>query len=96
MSITGSLTDFSLPEILRFIEKGQKTGLLCCAMCSSAQAKPQSIHYLWVQSGRIVAATNSLDEQGLVALIAEQEWMSDRVFAKLLNWCCPLDEPLGC
>ena len=95
MSITGSLTDFSTPEILRFIEKGQKTGLLSFAMCLPNRTKPQSVHHLWVQSGRIVAAANSLDAQGLVFLIAQQEWLSDRVFAKLLKCCCPEDQPLG-
>ncbi|HBL09937.1 MAG TPA: hypothetical protein DD379_00540 [Cyanobacteria bacterium UBA11162] len=95
MSITGSLRDFSPSEIFRFIEKGQKTGLLSFAMCPSSQAKPQSVHYLWVQSGQIVAASNSLDYQGLVSLITQQDWVSDRVFTKLLNWCCPLDQPLG-
>lgn len=95
MPITGSLTDFSVPEIFRFIEKGQKTGFLSFGVSPATPAKPQSIHYIWVEQGRIVAAASQLDAQGLISLIAQHQWVSDRVFAKLLRWCCPVDQPLG-
>src|ERR687886_2801590 len=94
MSITGHLSDFSLPEIFQLLEKGHKTGLLTLHPELSAQEKPQS-HYIWVYQGRIVAASNRLDHQGLVKLIEQRQWVSDRVFDKLVHWCCPLSEPLG-
>jgi hypothetical protein len=94
MSITGHLTDFSLAEIFQLLEKGQKTGLLTLCAQIAANAKPQA-HYIWVHQGRIVAAANRLDHQGLVSLIDQRQWVSDRVFDKLVHWCCPLNEPLG-
>src|ERR687885_2744559 len=94
MSITGHLSDFSLPEIFQLLEKGHKTGLLTLHPELSAQEKPQS-HYIWVYQGRIVAASNRLDHQGLVSLIDQRQWVSDRVFDKLVHWCCPINEPLG-
>ncbi|HEY9611285.1 DUF4388 domain-containing protein [Allocoleopsis sp.] len=94
MSITGHLSDFSLPEIFQLLEKGHKTGLLTLHPELSAQEKPQS-HYIWVYQGRIVAASNRLDQQGLVSLIDQRQWVSDRVFDKLVHWCCPINEPLG-
>ncbi len=87
LSMKASLIDFSLPEVFQFIEKGKKSGLL-----SFDTSEP---HYIWMEYGRIVAAANRLDHQGLVSLIERYHWVSERVFDKLVHWCCPLDEPLG-
>lgn len=95
MPITSSLIDFSLPEIFRFIEKGRKTGLLSFKTLSVSPNVPSPVRYIWVQKGRIVAAANRLDQQSLVTLIEERQWLSDRVFDKVVHWCCPIDEPLG-
>lgn len=94
MTITGSLTDLSLPEIFHLIEKGQKTGLLTLRASPDTQATPL-VHYIWVHKGRIIAAANQLDDQGLVSLIKQHQWVSDRVVAKLVEWCCPSGKPLG-
>ncbi|HEY9708328.1 MAG TPA: DUF4388 domain-containing protein [Oculatellaceae cyanobacterium] len=95
MCVTGSLTDFSLPELFQWIEKGNKTGLLTLRALSGAKVTPPQVHYLWVYQGYIVAAANRLDNQGLASLIIQCKWLSDRVFDKLLRLCCPIDEPLG-
>ncbi len=95
MCVTGSLTDFSLPEIFQWIEKGNKTGLLTIYALSGAKVTLPKVHYIWVYQGCIVAAANQLDNRGLVSLIIQCKWISDRVFDKLLQWCCPLNEPLG-
>ena len=94
MSLTGSLTDFSLPEIFQFIEKGHKTGLLTLRPLPKDEENQKSVHYIWVYQGRIVAAANRLDHKGLVSLIAQRQWVSDRVVAKLAQ-LCPTDKPLG-
>lgn len=94
MSIKGHLTDFSLPELFQLLERGQKTGLLTLCAEPMTNEKPKS-HYIWVYQGRIVAAANRLDHQGLVSLIDQRQWVSDRVFDKLVHWCCPINEPLG-
>lgn len=94
MSITSSLTDFSFPEILQFIEKGRKTGLLTVRSLPKSQSTPP-VNYIWVENGRLVAAANRLDHQGLVQLIEQRQWVSDRVFDKLVHWCCPINEPMG-
>lgn len=95
MSTTGFLTDFSLPEIFQLIDKGHKTGLLKLRALPTAQAKPLRVHYVWAYEGRIVAVANRLDHQGLVNLIEQCHMVSDRVFDKLIHWCCPIHEPLG-
>lgn len=94
-SIIGSLTDFSLPEILQWIEKGKKTGLLTFRALPGGKVPLLPVHYIWVYQGDIVAAANRLDNQGLVSLITQCQLVSDRVIAKLLLWCCPITKPLG-
>src|ERR687885_246295 len=95
MSITGSLADFSLPEIFQFLQKGRRTGLLTLRGLPEAQATPLPVHYMWVYKGHIVVAANRLDQQGLISLIEQLQVVSDRVFDKLIHWCCPIQEPLG-
>lgn len=93
MSITASLDDFSFPEILQFIEKGCKTGLL--TVRTESLVSHSSVHYIWVEKGRLVAAASRLDQQGLVQLIEQRQWVSERVFDRMIHWCCPISEPLG-
>lgn len=95
MSITGFLTDFSLPEIFQLIDKGHKTGLLKLQGLPESPNQPSQLYYLWAYHGRIVAAANRLDHEGLVNLIEQCQMVSDRVFDKLIHWCCPINEPLG-
>lgn len=92
------LADLYIPEIFQSIEKGQKSGLLSFSTLPAPQAIPKSVHYIWVHQGHVVAAANQLNHECLVSLIEQQgwkQWISKRAFDKLVNWCCPVDEPLG-
>lgn len=93
MSIKGFDSDFSFPEILQILEKERKTGLLTLSDLPSGVMPP--VFYIWLERGRLVAAAKSLEPQGLVKLIEQRQWVSDRVLDKLIDWCCPLDQPLG-
>jgi hypothetical protein len=94
MSTQGSLTDFSLLEILQFIENGKRTGLLTLSTLSVSKTTPVSVYYIWVYRGRLVTVANQLDSLGLVELINKQQWVSERVVTKLAQ-LCPIDQPLG-
>jgi hypothetical protein len=94
MCITGYLTDFYLPEIFQLIEKGNQTGLLTLRPCLQTQATSVDAYYIWVYQGRIVAIANQLDHQCLVSLIAQRQWIGDRIFNQLA-YSCPLAQPLG-
>jgi hypothetical protein len=93
MGITGSLTDVSLSEIFQLFERSKRTGLLTVEVVSGPSAP--LAYNIWVERGRIVAAANSPELGGLVSLIRQCQRISDRTFDKLLDWCCPLDDPLG-
>jgi hypothetical protein len=94
MSTQGSLTDFSLLEILQFIENGKRTGLLTLSTLSVSKTTPASVYYIWVYRGRLVAVANRLDSLGLIELISQQQWVSERVVTKLAQ-LCPINQPLG-
>jgi hypothetical protein len=89
--LTGSLKDFSLPELFQILAHRQKTGLL--TISGTAQASRVSTHYLWLYQGRFVAA-DFPGSKGLSSLIDRQGWMSDRVVSKLTQVCSP-DKPIG-
>ncbi len=94
MTTTGFLTDFSLREIFQFIEKGNKTGLLTLESVSETEATPSSVHYIWVLKGSLVTAAHQLNQEGLISLIDQYQWVSNRVVTKLAQFCPP-DKPLG-
>jgi hypothetical protein len=94
MSTQGSLTDFSLLEILQFIENGKRTGLLTLSTLSTSTTTSVSVYYIWMCRGRLVAVANRLDNLGLIELINQQQWVSERVVTKLAQ-LCPIDQPLG-
>ncbi|MEA5532824.1 DUF4388 domain-containing protein [Crocosphaera sp. XPORK-15E] len=81
MAITGYLSEFSLPEIFQFLEQGQKTGRLTLRPLSSNTS--QKTYYIWLRQGRIIAASNRLDNQGLLSLIVQRGWIKAQAAAKL-------------
>lgn len=83
MGITGSLTDFSLPEVFQFLEQGQKTGLLKLRETPSAANPQPSIEYIWFHQGRIVAAADRNDQRGLLTLLEQRGWVTERAAAKV-------------
>jgi hypothetical protein len=94
MSTTGLLTDLSLREIFQFVEKGHKSGLLRLRALPEDQAVPSPTHYIWAHQGRIVAAANRFDQQGLVTLIVQTLGLRQGLVTKLAH-LCPSGQPLG-
>ena len=83
MAVTGYLAEFSLPELFQFLDQGHKTGLLTINGLSVDRNRNSQSHYIWVHEGRIVAAAASLDEKGLLSMISQRGWLSDRVVSRL-------------
>lgn len=94
MCITGSLTDFSLPEICRLLNQGHHTGLLTlqtefCPQSSSSPSAQIRIFYIWVYQGNIVSITNRRKCQGLIALIKQHQQLEQSNLTKLVESCPP-------
>lgn len=94
MTFTGNLTEFSLPEVFQFIEQGQKTGLLTINTLPTVGSAGVKSYYIWLHQGRIVAAADRLDQKGLISLLEQRNWLSDRVTGKI-PMICSLNSPLG-
>jgi hypothetical protein len=94
MSTIGFLRDFPLPEIFQFIDKGRKTGVLRLRALPEVPTTLPPVHYIWTYEGRIVAAANRLDQQGLISLIQQRNWVTHQVATKLFKFY-PTDQPLG-
>lgn len=94
MAITGYLAEFSLAEIFQFLEQGSKTGLLTICALSDLQNDARREHHIWFNQGRIVAAANALNQQGLTAMISQRGWLGDRAATRLAQ-ACPVDTPMG-
>ncbi|MDB9373456.1 DUF4388 domain-containing protein [Nodularia sphaerocarpa] len=94
MTITGNFTDFSLPELLHFLDHGKKTGILAIELLSENSKKQH--YYIWVHQGRIIAAADRLDEKGLTLMIAQRGWISERVISRVTRICPTfISTPLG-
>ncbi|BAZ68003.1 MAG: DUF4388 domain-containing protein [Pelatocladus maniniholoensis HA4357-MV3] len=86
MSLSSSLTDFSLAELFQIIDQGRKSGrLTVCRLLNGNAGKAKSQYYfIWFRQGRIVAVSNSLDGQGLITKISERNWVRSQFLEKIL------------
>ena len=61
MTLAGYLSEYSLAEIFNFVHKGNCTGLLSISPDPNSVLAPSNPHYLWFESGRIVAINIASD-----------------------------------
>lgn len=93
MELNGYLSEFSLPEIFQFLEQGYKKGLLTIRASAANNQQLQS-YYIWLLQGRIVAAADRLDGQGLLSMIEQRGLLNDRIASKIPQ-ICSINTPLG-
>ncbi|HEY9629648.1 MAG TPA: DUF4388 domain-containing protein [Coleofasciculaceae cyanobacterium] len=87
MAVTGYLSEFSLAEIFSFLEQGNKTGLLTICVLSEDPSKKRENHYVWFNQGRIVAASNRLDQHGLANMIGQRGWLGEHTALRVAQTC---------
>jgi hypothetical protein len=93
MPVSGYLSNFSLPEILQFLDEGSKSGLLTVQSLPTENESPVN-YFIWCNQGRIIAASDQQDYRGLVRLITRRKWLNDTQLDRLIRQCPP-DVPLG-
>ncbi|MFB8792483.1 MAG: DUF4388 domain-containing protein [Potamolinea sp.] len=94
MAITSSLAEFSLPELFHFLDQGSKTGLLTLRFQIDNNSQEKRVRHVLIHQGRIVAVTNRLDHQCLLAMICQRGWISPDVLREQVNRC-PANIPIG-
>ncbi|MEO0826825.1 MAG: DUF4388 domain-containing protein [Cyanobacteria bacterium J06642_9] len=83
MSIHGHLSEFSLPEILNFLQQHQKTGRLFVQATDNVSDHP--LFFVWLQGGRIVAVANRLDGLGLTSFLQDYGQLKSNIIPQLLR-----------
>ncbi len=94
MAITSCLSEFSLPELFQFLDQGSKTGLLTLRFQPDPHSPDKRVRHALIHQGRIVAVTNRLDHQCLLAMICQRGWISPEVLRDQVNKC-PANIPIG-
>lgn len=94
MAITSCLAEFSLPELFHFLDQGSKTGLLTLRFQLDSNSQEKRVRHVLIHQGRIVAVTNRLDHQCLLAMICQRGWISPDVLREQVNRC-PANIPIG-
>lgn len=97
MSTSGNLADFSLPELLYFLDKGRKTGLLAIEFQHRKTAKSSSeSYYIWLNKGRVIAASDRSDQQGLMSMITKRGWIKKSELSEVTKISpCFIESPMG-
>ena len=90
MTISGFLESFSLPELLRLIDLGSKSGRLILQV-RSAPNNPELIglYHIWFKEGKLVTVLDRSHHQSLIAQIEKKGWLSKFVSQKLEDLCPP-------
>ncbi len=96
MALTGYLADYSLAEILQFIQQGSKTGLLSISIEPNSTENVAGINeYTWFQNGRVVAHAKDLSSFGLISMLEKRNWVGTEASANLRSQSKTLTAPLG-
>jgi Domain of unknown function (DUF4388) len=95
MTLTGYLSAYSLAEILNFIDREKRTGLLSISPDNTTLTIEVKPHYLWFENGRIMAVTFGLNGQELLAAIGQRKLIPTREIDLLQTQSNRLTQPLG-
>jgi hypothetical protein len=95
MTLTGYLSEYSLAEVFNFVHQGNRTGLLSISTDISPVGPPTNPHYLWFQTGRIMAVSTGMDGQGLLKAISQRKLVPDEYIEQLQTQVQKLHQPLG-
>jgi Domain of unknown function (DUF4388) len=95
MTLTGYLSEYSLAEVLNFVHQGNRTGLLSISTDIPPVEPPTNPHYLWFQTGRIMAVSPGMDGQGLLKAILQRKLVPEEQIEQLRTQVHKLHQPLG-
>jgi Domain of unknown function (DUF4388) len=72
MSLSGRLKDLSIPQVLKLLADGSKSGLLTLRIFD-AVATGFNKHYLWLDQGAIVSLSGQIDGRDWLTWLGQQE-----------------------
>ena len=94
MKLFGYLSEYSLPEIFRFLDEGRRTGALILSIDNHNSISPSN-EYLWFKEGRIIAVTAGIDGAELLTKILQRKLISPIETEAIGKKLYQLSDPLG-
>jgi len=92
MNLQGLTSEFSLPELFKFLQESQQTGRLSLkAMEGSGLASKarKTSHFFWFEKGSLLAASNRLDGLGLLDILQARSLIQASTLPRLVRQCPP-------
>jgi Domain of unknown function (DUF4388) len=72
MSLSGRLKDLSIPQVLKLLSDGAKSGLLALRIFDDA-AVVFNKHYLWLDQGAVVSLSDQMDGRDWLTWLGQQQ-----------------------
>ncbi|MGB7086423.1 MAG: DUF4388 domain-containing protein [Phormidesmis sp.] len=88
MLIQGQTSDFTLPELFKFLKDSRQTGRLSLRSLFGETLEGDP-HYLWFEEGKLLAASQRLDGLGLLHLLRQRSLLQGLSLTRLLRQCPP-------
>lgn len=88
MLLQGQTSDYSLPELFKFLKDSRQTGRLSLKSLFG-RGFEDNPHYLWFEEGNLVATSQRLDGLGLLKFLQERYLIPSAVLPRLLRQCPP-------
>jgi hypothetical protein len=82
MSLSGRLQEYSLPEVFKVIDEGQKSGLLNIRIFDVKTAEFTK-YCIWVKNGKVVGLSKNLDGQDLITWLSQQSIVNEAYRSQL-------------
>ena len=93
MNLQGLTSEFSLPELFKFLQESQQTGRLSMKPTKGSSPEGKS-YFFWFEKGKLLAASNRLDGLGLLHILQARSLIQSSTLPRLLRQC-PAKVALG-
>ncbi len=88
MLLQGQTSEYSLPELFKFLRDSRQTGRLSLKSLFGKDFE-EAPHYLWFEEGNLVATSRRLDGLGLLKFLQERYLVQSVSLPRLLQQCPP-------
>ncbi|MGB3767724.1 MAG: DUF4388 domain-containing protein [Phormidesmis sp.] len=88
MNLQGLTSEYSLPELFKFLQESQQTGRLAMKPVGDSTLDNKS-YFFWFKKGKLLAASNRLDGLGLLQIMQSRSLISGATLPQLLRECPP-------
>ena len=92
MNLQGLTSEFSLPELFKFLQESQQTGRLSLKALEGSDLGSktrETSHFFWFEKGNLLAASNRLDGLGLLDILQARSLIQGSTLPRLVRQCPP-------